>query len=196
MLAIPVFRSRVAPVLDWCSKVLLFPEGVPDSSLCEEIALTDVADSFERLRALKKMGVTTLVCGALSADLLRYAENLKLRVICGVAGGVPDVLDAYKEGRLDQPRFWLPGCRCKRRFSADERMDAMSGRQGGGSGQGQGQGKGRGREQGGAGRMGGKGAGPAGSCLCPHCGTAAVHERGIPCAQMKCPQCGQSMTRQ
>ena len=26
MLAIPVFRARVAPVLDWCSKIIIFPE--------------------------------------------------------------------------------------------------------------------------------------------------------------------------
>ena len=196
MLAIPVFRSRVAPVLDWCSKVLLFPEGASDSSSCKEMALADVTDSFERLRALQKKGVTTLVCGALSADLLRYAEDLKLEVICGVAGGVPEVLDAYKADKLDQPRFWLPGCRCKRRFSANERMATMSGRQGGVSGQRRGQGKGQRKEQGGAGRMGAKGVGPAGNCLCSKCGTAAPHEKGIPCTQMKCPKCGEPMTRQ
>jgi L-ascorbate metabolism protein UlaG (beta-lactamase superfamily) len=31
MLAIPVFRARVAPVLDWCSKIILIPEEAADA---------------------------------------------------------------------------------------------------------------------------------------------------------------------
>jgi hypothetical protein len=55
-----------------------------------------------------------------------------------------------------------------------------------GSGQGQGAGKGR---------MGGRGLGAGGECLCPQCGTRAPHERGMPCIQQKCPQCGTLMVR-
>jgi hypothetical protein len=193
MLAIPVFRSRVAPVLNWCSKVMLFLENAPDSTPCDEIALDDAVDCFERLRVLRSKGVTTLICGALSSDLLRYAEDLELKVICGVAGCISDVLDAYKEHNLDQPHFWLPGCRCGNRFSGSERRSTMPGKAERGFGQGQG--KGRGDMQGGAGRMGGKSAGPGGECVCAACGTTAPHERGTPCTQMMCPKCGGQMTR-
>ncbi len=51
-------------------------------------------------------------------------------------------------------------------------------------------GAGRGR-----GRMGGFAAGPGGYCVCPKCGTKAVHQIGIPCYQQKCPKCGSPMTR-
>jgi hypothetical protein len=34
-----------------------------------------------------------------------------------------------------------------------------------------------------------------GECVCPQCGTKATHERGVPCLQTKCPQCGMAMTR-
>lgn len=65
-----------------------------------------------------------------------------------------------------------------------------------GSGPGQGAQKGRCRAQrGGGGRMGGRGLGPAGECVCPNCGTRTPHERGIPCYKMKCPSCGTTMTR-
>ena len=58
-------------------------------------------------------------------------------------------------------------------------------------------GRGQGFNQGGAGkgRMGGKGLGPAGECVCPKCGTKTPHDRGVPCMQKKCPQCGSLMTR-
>jgi len=54
-----------------------------------------------------------------------------------------------------------------------------------------GPGQGRGR-----GRMGYYGLGPAGYCVCPNCGNRVPHQRGLPCAQMKCPKCGSLMVRE
>ena len=66
-----------------------------------------------------------------------------------------------------------------------------------GQGLGTGRGTGRGRGQGrGMGRMSGFALGPGGNCVCPSCGTKAAHQVGIPCYQVRCPKCGQSMTRQ
>jgi len=59
-----------------------------------------------------------------------------------------------------------------------------------------GTGQGPGRAGGGLGRMGGpKAAGPLGVCRCPKCGHTQQHERGIPCTQAKCPECGTLMVR-
>ena len=33
------------------------------------------------------------------------------------------------------------------------------------------------------------------ACVCPECGFHHPHERGIPCHQMTCPQCGQRLAR-
>jgi len=65
-----------------------------------------------------------------------------------------------------------------------------------GSGRGLGLGRGRG-PVGGRGRQpGGYGLGPDGQCVCPKCGAKAVHQRGIPCYEQKCPKCGTAMTRE
>ncbi|KUG24360.1 ferredoxin 2 [hydrocarbon metagenome] len=49
----------------------------------------------------------------------------------------------------------------------------------------------------GAGRMGGaRAAGVGGNCLCTKCGYREPHERGIPCMQKKCPQCGSTLIRE
>lgn len=45
------------------------------------------------------------------------------------------------------------------------------------------------------GKMGGKGLGLGGVCICPKCGTKKKHERGKPCYKIKCPKCGTKMTR-
>ncbi|MHC1585057.1 MAG: hypothetical protein ACXQS7_02170 [Candidatus Syntropharchaeia archaeon] len=47
----------------------------------------------------------------------------------------------------------------------------------------------------GRGRMGGRGLGPGGECVCPNCGTRVPHKRGVPCFQESCPKCGIQMVR-
>ena len=49
---------------------------------------------------------------------------------------------------------------------------------------------------GGRGRMGGFGAGVGGNCVCAKCGKVIAHQRGVPCTQIKCPDCGVMMVRQ
>ncbi len=58
-------------------------------------------------------------------------------------------------------------------------------------------GTGKGQEQSGRGRGmgGGQGRGPGGECVCPNCGQKLPHERGKPCLESKCPDCGTYMTR-
>jgi len=46
------------------------------------------------------------------------------------------------------------------------------------------------------GRMGGSGEGPSGECACTKCGHRVPHERGVPCYQRKCPECGAALTRE
>jgi len=65
--------------------------------------------------------------------------------------------------------------------------------QGPGTGRGMGRGRGQDRRMG---RMGGFALGPGGNCVCPNCGTTTPHQAGLPCHQVKCPKCGQPMTRQ
>jgi hypothetical protein len=57
----------------------------------------------------------------------------------------------------------------------------------GGSGAG-GEGRGRGQERGFGVRTGGE-------CVCPSCGKRTPHQRGVPCVEVSCPECGSAMTR-
>ena len=60
---------------------------------------------------------------------------------------------------------------------------------------GQGPGTGRGMGRGQRGRMGGRGLGPGGTCVCPSCGATVPHEREVPCYELTCPKCGTKMIR-
>ena len=182
MIAIPVMRGRVAPVLNWCSRVLIFPSTL-EGEMGQEFCAPELGP-LERLQVLLAKGVNTLICGALSADLQNRAAQLGFKVIPGVAGDIDEVLTAYRQNRLDQPEFWLPGCRGPRRYRQNlgkENYHPITGEQGGKgampggkSGRGAGRGPGGGAGSGacraaGAGTGGsgsGKRAGASDFCIC------------------------------
>ena len=188
MLAVPVLRSRVAPVLNWCSRIQIFPGASSQESAAQELVLPHL-EAPQRLQVLREKGVNTLICGALSADLLRYAGRLGLTVVSGVAGEVNEVVQSYWQNTLDHPKFWLPGCRGLRRYRRGwiEGKDLSC--------RGQGRTRSRGRNNGSCSPAPEPGLGPGGSCQCPACGATVPHEQGIPCAQVSCPRCGQVMER-
>ena len=117
MIAIPVMRGRVAPVLNWCSRLMIFPAS-PENGRARELRIPEL-EAVARLQLLQSKGVSILICGALSADLDYCAAQLGLRIIPGVSGEIDEVLQAYRQNRLDRPEFWLPGCRGPRRYRQD-----------------------------------------------------------------------------
>ncbi len=181
MLAIPVFRARVAPVLDWCSKIIIVSEEGLNAASGRQIDVTK-ENIFGMMQTLLEQGIKTLICGALSHETLDHGESIGLKIIHGIAGDIEEVLQAYRDQKLNQPKYWLPGCRAQCRYksnttcakSIDEKKEGRA------SGS---------KAKGPAG--GGRGAGrPEGLCICPECGIRARHEKGI-----HCPACGSLMIR-
>lgn len=195
MLAIPVFRARVAPVLDWCSKIIIIPEEKADAASGRQIDVME-ENTFGLMRTLREKGIKTLICGALSPEMLNYGESIGLRIIHGIAGDIEEVLQAYRERKLDRPQYWLPGCRGQRRYKGGGRCigrgkdGIASGGEPGGSG------TGPARKSSSDLPWDKTAGGPGGFCVCPKCGARKQHERGIPCSQVLCPACHGSMTRQ
>ena len=42
----------------------------------------------------------------------------------------------------------------------------------------------------------GRAMGRGGFCVCPKCGHKSAHQRGVPCQEEKCPDCGAKMLRE
>lgn len=199
MVAIPIFRSRVPPVLNWCSTILIFPDDTCETVQSREIVLLDVSGP-ERLRILKQEGVRTIICGALSPDLLIFGEELGLRIIHGIAGDVWDVLQAYHTRKLDLPCYWLPGCRRAPRYrrglsdgcleSRDDEAGQSSSKAGGTAKEAPGA-----RKESRRPLSEGVRSGPGGFCVCPRCGAKVHHEQVIPCSQVVCSRCLQPIIR-
>lgn len=211
--AFATWNSRIAPVFDVTRSIQLVET---DAGQIIHQSQVSVAGDIPNLKAwrLAELEIDTLVCGAISRPLQATIAAYGIEVIAFVAGNLQEVIQAWVEGKLTgSAAYAMPGCRAAggRRFKggdgADRRENRMNGKKRGKRGAGQGNGRqGRqgqgGREQ----RQGRRGSRTPGSgfgasttqdtCVCPQCGQQAPHERGVPCMQQRCTQCGAAMTRQ
>lgn len=106
--ALPVFQSRIAPVFDFAARVWLIEIEHQRELARTEMHTKDLSGS-ERVSALKRAGVTTLICAGISNIQHAMLESADIRVRSGVVGHVEEVIRAYIDDRLDAPRFLMPG---------------------------------------------------------------------------------------
>jgi predicted Fe-Mo cluster-binding NifX family protein len=107
--AIPVWNERVSPVFDAAARLVLVDvENGVERARREEA----LPESFlvRRAKRLAELGVTVLICGAISRPLAALLEASGINVLAWTAGPVNDVLQAYLAGRLPDPRWLMPGC--------------------------------------------------------------------------------------
>ncbi|NOQ45946.1 MAG: hypothetical protein GQ559_04625 [Desulfobulbaceae bacterium] len=108
--AIPIWSGRVSTVFDFAHRLLLVEFDGSDEMGRSELPLHG---SFAIMRAkrLSHLGVEVLICGAISRPLARMVASQGIEIIPFISGTVSEVLNAYLNGQLADPRFCLPGCR-------------------------------------------------------------------------------------
>lgn len=107
-IAIPIYKSRVSPVFDSCSRLLLIDLNRNRACDQTEIRLEGLSE-IERVTILKKSGVGTIICGGISDGFYKMISSAGISMIVGIAGEVDQVLDAFRCNRLGEPRFYMPG---------------------------------------------------------------------------------------
>lgn len=106
--AVPMFRGRVSPVLDTCNQMLLFETNGSKETMRTALSLEGIP-LLERCRVLQEHGVRVVICGAVSDSFFKLLEHSKIKAICGIAGEIEEVIQAFHHGGLEQPRFRMPG---------------------------------------------------------------------------------------
>jgi len=197
--AVAHWNGRIAPVFDTARQVHII-EADQGRVLRERQATLPEDPIVQKALRLVALDVDTLVCGAISRPLQEMIAAYGIQVIPFVAGDLHQVMQAFLRGNLMDEAFAMPGCRgrVRQRFrkirTNGKEVNTMNGR-------GQGKSSRSSRKQGQGGQRPGRGggrmqAGTAGYCVCPQCGHQEAHQRGVPCVEQKCPQCGTAMTRQ
>ena len=112
VIALPVYRHRIAPAFDFSRKVLIVNTDGDNEETGNELDLQGLSNA-ERIEALSRAGVTTLICGGITDGLHHMLLNGGINVIWGVAGSVEEVLNAYRSNRLGEETFLMPGSKSR-----------------------------------------------------------------------------------
>jgi len=108
-IAIPVWNGLVSSVFDFAHQLLVVDvEGRTERGR-SEISLGQESMP-QRIAKLVDSSVDVLICGAISRPLASMLMASNIEVIPFVSGPVDEVLNAYFDGRLSEPRFLQPGC--------------------------------------------------------------------------------------
>jgi predicted Fe-Mo cluster-binding NifX family protein len=63
----------------------------------------------ERFEVVKKLNPDAIICCGISDVFDRILKAAGIRLICGIAGDVQQVAEAFLSNRLDAPHFRMPG---------------------------------------------------------------------------------------
>lgn len=112
--ALTVWEGRVSPVFDVCREALILDieNQLVVASSKQTLLTTDLRSKAQRL---VDCCVDTLICGAISNEVLRELESLQIRVITFVSGEANAVVAAFLAGDLPHPSFTMPGCTQQRK---------------------------------------------------------------------------------
>ena len=108
-IAVAIWEDKVSPVLDTASKLLVI-----ESEKKKEISRFETRlfaqDISRRCHFVRGLNIEVLICGAVSRQLLGRLMSFGIEIISGISGSTEEVLEAYLQGTLLHPRFFMPGC--------------------------------------------------------------------------------------
>ena len=107
-IAIPIFHNRISPILDTCTRLMVVDYEDAIVTRKKEIAL-EFCSQLERLEILKKLNPDAVICCGVSDVFDKMLRSAGIRLISGIAGDVDQVVEAFMNDRLGDPRFRLPG---------------------------------------------------------------------------------------
>lgn len=106
--AIPVFESRISPVLDSCHRMVVV-DIEKGCEICRQELNLDKMSIHERIEVLTRWGIRKIICAGVSDVMCRFLAGKNIALISGIAGELEKIIDAYLCNRLDDACFMMPG---------------------------------------------------------------------------------------
>ena len=109
-LAIPVFETRVSPVLDSCQRMVVVDIEEGREIRRQELTLEKMS-VHERIEVLARWGIRKIICAGVSDVMCRFLAGKNIALVSGIAGELEKIINAYICNRLDNACFIMPGKR-------------------------------------------------------------------------------------
>jgi len=109
-IALPIWNDRISPLFDTACRVLIWSLEGGSSGEWEEHDLRGLHPPM-KVRRIKDLGADVLICGAISNPVAYLVETSEIKLVPWVSGPVGEVIEAFRTGQLDKPRYFMPGCR-------------------------------------------------------------------------------------
>jgi predicted Fe-Mo cluster-binding NifX family protein len=107
-IGIPIFESRVSPVLDSCKRLLVV--DIEGGRAVNRVEITlEKSDITERIEVFARWGIRKIICAGVSDLMCRYLAARNIVLVSGFAGKLEEILNAYICNRLNEPCFIMPG---------------------------------------------------------------------------------------
>ena len=118
-IAVPEHQGRIAPVFDTCQRILIIAV-TPDGGQVVSSRDWSAQSREGRARELKGLGVEALLCGGITCWMEQQVCLHGIRLIPWLAGDVGEILCAFREGRISDGQYAMPGriasgLRCSKR---------------------------------------------------------------------------------
>jgi predicted Fe-Mo cluster-binding NifX family protein len=108
-IAVTVWNGRVSPVFDTAREMLLVDLSDGTETARHLAALGGVCPA-ERTARLRELGVSTVICGAVSRPMAAWCATEGIRLVPFTAGDADEVIAAWIAGLLPDDGFRMPGC--------------------------------------------------------------------------------------
>ena len=107
-LVLPVYRTRVSPVLDTCTRLLLIDLNGGKETRRKSVATTGLS-MRQRVELLVTLEADLVICAGTSQQLYSGLRAQAMKLITGIVGEIEQVLQGFLEDRLKDPIFRMPG---------------------------------------------------------------------------------------
>lgn len=104
----PLWESKISPVLDTATKLLVVDAEDKGELTRSEIHLGGM-DLPMKCRKIQDLGVDVLICGAVTRQLSNRLKASGINIVPGISGRLDDVLHACFHGNLARSEYLMPG---------------------------------------------------------------------------------------
>jgi len=108
-IALAASQDHIATVFDSADSFVVIESGDVRQRRIE--AIPAGLTMMQMRQKLRDLSVNVLLCGAIATSTRQFIEGAGIVVIPFLKGNLTDVETGFFTNRLDDPAFYLPGCR-------------------------------------------------------------------------------------